>query len=214
MLICDKIISIKVKNGAMLMAYENMLIDLAKQNNGIITAKMATEAGILNGSIKYLVDNGKLERVARGVFVLPDAWEDEFVTWQSKYKRGIYSLDTALFLLDLTDRTPGKFNMTFPSKYNVSNPKKDGIICNSLKFDIYNEGIIELKTPMGNMVKAYNAEKTLCDILRIRNRVDIQVVSEAFKRYVSQPANIPLLSKYAKMLKVEDKLRSYIEVLL
>lgn len=198
----------------MLMAYENMLIDLAKQNNGIITAKMATEAGILNGSIKYLVDNGKLERVARGVFVLPDAWEDEFVTWQSKYKRGIYSLDTALFLLDLTDRTPGKFNMTFPSKYNVSNPKKDGIICNSLKFDIYNEGIIELKTPMGNMVKAYNAEKTLCDILRIRNRVDIQVVSEAFKRYVSQPANIPLLSKYAKMLKVEDKLRSYIEVLL
>jgi len=196
------------------MAYENMLIDLAKQNNGIITAKMATEAGILNGSIKYLVDNGKLERVARGVFVLPDAWEDEFVTWQSKYKRGIYSLDTALFLLDLTDRTPGKFNMTFPSKYNVSNPKKDGIICNSLKFDIYNEGIIELKTPMGNMVKAYNAEKTLCDILRIRNRVDIQVVSEAFKRYVSQPANIPLLSKYAKMLKVEDKLRSYIEVLL
>lgn len=198
----------------MLMVYENMLIDLAKQNNGIITAKMATEAGILNGSIKYLVDNGKLERVARGVFVLPDAWEDEFVTWQSKYKRGIYSLDTALFLLDLTDRTPGKFNMTFPSKYNVSNPKKDGIICNSLKFDIYNEGIIELKTPMGNMVKAYNAEKTLCDILRIRNRVDIQVVSEAFKRYVSQPANIPLLSKYAKMLKVEDKLRSYIEVLL
>lgn len=196
------------------MVYENMLIDLAKQNNGIITAKMATEAGILNGSIKYLVDNGKLERVARGVFVLPDAWEDEFVTWQSKYKRGIYSLDTALFLLDLTDRTPGKFNMTFPSKYNVSNPKKDGIICNSLKFDIYNEGIIELKTPMGNMVKAYNAEKTLCDILRIRNRVDIQVVSEAFKRYVSQPANIPLLSKYAKMLKVEDKLRSYIEVLL
>ncbi|MBR2880788.1 MAG: type IV toxin-antitoxin system AbiEi family antitoxin domain-containing protein, partial [Prevotella sp.] len=138
MLICDKIISIKVKSGAMLMAYENMLIDLAKQNNGIITAKMATEAGILNGSIKYLVDNGKLERVARGVFVLPDAWEDEFVTWQSKYKRGIYSLDTALFLLDLTDRTPGKFNMTFPSKYNVSNPKKDGIICNSLKFDIYN----------------------------------------------------------------------------
>ena len=214
MLICDKIISIKVKSGAMLMAYENMLIDLAKQNNGIITAKMATEAGILNGSIKYLVDNGKLERVARGVFVLPDAWEDEFVTWQSKYKRGIYSLDTALFLLDLTDRTPGKFNMTFPSKYNVSNPKKDGIICNSLKFDIYNEGIIELKTPMGNMVKAYNAEKTLCDILRIRNRVDIQVVSEAFKRYVSLPANIPLLSKYAKMLKVEDKLRSYIEVLL
>lgn len=204
----------KVKNGAMLMAYENMLIDLAKQNNGIITARMATEAGILNGSIKYLVDNGKLERVARGIFVLPDAWEDEFVTWQSKYKRGIYSLDTALFLLDLTDRTPVKFNMTFPSKYNVSNPKKDGIICNSLKFDVYNEGIIELKTPMGNMVKAYNAEKTLCDILRIRNRVDIQVVSEAFKRYVSRPANIPLLSKYANMLKVEDKLRSYIEVLL
>ena len=58
-------------------------------------------------------------------------------------------------------------------------------------------------------------ERTLCDILRLHSRVDIQVVAEAFKRYATNPEkNVPVLSEYAKLLKVEIKLRSYLEVLL
>jgi hypothetical protein len=72
-----------------------------------------------------------------------------------------------------------------------------------------------VKTPGGNIVKAYNAERTLCDILRPRNHVDVQIVTDAFKRYTGRKEkNIPLLSEYARMLKVEYRLRSYLEVLL
>ena len=70
-------------------------------------------------------------------------------------------------------------------------------------------------TPGRNIVKAYSAERTLCDILKPRCRVDIQVVTEAFKRYtVRADKNIPLLSEYAKILRVETRLRAYLEVLL
>ena len=65
------------------------------------------------------------------------------------------------------------------------------------------------------MVKVYSVERTLCDILRSHSHMDIQVVTEAFKRYAArQDKNIPILSEYAKTLKVERKLRSYLEVLL
>lgn len=62
---------------------------------------------------------------------------------------------------------------------------------------------------------AYDMERTLCDILRPRANTDIQIVSEAFKRYAKRKdKNIPQLSEYAKHFNVEEKLRFYLEVLL
>lgn len=191
------------------------ILELAKQNNGVITTAMVVKAGFSRGSLKYLADNGSFERVSRGVYTLPEVWEDEFVNIQSRYKRGIYALDTVLFLCDLTDRTPMRFHMVFPSTYNLSNPKQDGIVCSCSKEPLYSLGVTEMTTPGGNVVRSYCAERTLCDILKPRNRTDIQVVTDAFKRYAAgKDKNIPLLSEYARALKVEEKLRSYLEVLL
>jgi predicted transcriptional regulator of viral defense system len=191
------------------------ILELARQNNGVITTSIVVKAGFSRGSLKYLSDSGQIERTSRGVYILPEVLEDEFVNIQSRYKKGIYSLYSSLFLCDLTDRTPMKFHMVFPSTYNLTNPKNDGIVCSGSKEPLYSLGVTELSSPGGNKVKSYSAERTLCDILRPRNHVDIQVVTEAIKQYISRPEkNIPLLSEYAKVLHVEDKLRSYLEVLL
>ena len=105
--------------------------------------------------------------------------------------------------------------MTFPGTYNLSGPKSEGIVCHVMKGPLYSLYITELSTPGGNLVRSYTAERTLCDILKPRNHIDIQVVSDALKRYVSRKEkNIPLLSKCARELKVEAKLRTYLEVLL
>ena len=105
------------------MADSKTIIELAKKNNGTLTTAMVVEAGFSRGSLKYLSDTGQLEKVSRGVYTLPDVWEDEFVSIQNRYKRGVYSLDTALFLCDLTDRTPARFHMVFPATYNLTGPK-------------------------------------------------------------------------------------------
>lgn len=197
------------------MSNSKKILEIAKHNNGIITTSMIVNEGISRGSLKYLSDIGVIEKVSRGVYVLPDMWEDEFINMQSRFKKGIYSLSTALYLSDLTDRTPHKFYMTFPAAYNMSNPKQAGIICSGSKEPYYSMGITELVTPAGNKVKSYSAERTMCDILKTRNHTDIQIVADAFKRYVTRKdKNIPLLSEYARALRVEDKLRTYLEVLL
>ncbi|MBQ6116415.1 MAG: type IV toxin-antitoxin system AbiEi family antitoxin domain-containing protein [Oscillospiraceae bacterium] len=197
------------------MNHTQQILDMAKQNNGVVTASMVDDAGLSRGVLKYLADLGKLEKTARGIYILPGTWEDEFVSLQERFKRGIFSLETALFLWNLTDRTPGKFHMTFPGTYNLSKPKAEGILCRSAKEPYYSLGITKAQTPSGNKVAVYDAERTLCDVLRQRNRVDVSVVTNAFKRYAAQKEkNIPLLSQYAKMQKVEEKLRSYLEVLL
>lgn len=191
------------------------IIRMAKENNGTVTTAMVVEAGFSRGNIKYLADKGMIEKSARGVYILPEVWEDEIFNLQNRFKRGIYSHETALFLWDLTDRTPNRYHMTFPANYNLTNPKEENVQCVQCTEALYELGIANAMTPGGNEVRAYSMERTLCDILRPHSRVDIQIVTEVFKRYANRSdKNIPVLSEYAKMLKVETKLRTYLEVLL
>ncbi len=197
------------------MGATEQIIKMAKENNGIVTTAMVAAAGFSRGNIKYLVDKGIIEKSARGVYTLPGIWDDEIFNLQNRFKRGIFSHETALFLWDLTDRTPNRYCMTFPMNYNLTKPKQENVHCMQCKKEFYDLGIAETVTPGGNTVRAYRPERTLCDILRPYSRVDIQVVTEAFKHYAAKrDKNIPLLSEYAKKLKVEGKLRAYLEVLL
>ena len=197
------------------MKQTEIILNLAKKNKGVVTAAMVKNENIKAGILKHLCDMGKLEKTARGVYILPNAWEDEFINLQLRFKKGVFSHETALFLLDLTDQTPVNFHMTFPTGYNLTMAKKHNIQCHQNKLDIYNSGIIIAKTPFGNDVEVYCPEKILCDILTTRSKTDIQISCGAFKRYIDcDKKNIPLLSKYAKILKVEEKVRSYLEVLL
>lgn len=216
-MLCNHIIaSIKVNRKQMIIVGATQeIIKIAKENNGMITTAMVVAAGFSRGNIKYLVDKGMLEKSVRGVYILPEAWDDEIFNLQNRFKRGIYSHETALFLWDLTDRTPDKYHMTFPANYNLTKPKEERIRCVQCKKALYDLGAAEVTTPGGNTVRAYSVERTLCDILRLRNCVDIQVVADAFKHYSTRTdKNIPVLSEYAKILKVETKLRAYLEVLL
>jgi len=191
------------------------IMEIVKENNGTITSAEVTKAGLSRWSLKILVDSGKLERSARGVYILPEIWDDEMYNLQVQFKRGIFSGETALFLNDLTDRTPNRYQMTFPIGYNVSSLKKEIVKPIRTKEEFYELGVITLLTPGRNPVRAYNREKTLCDILRGVSNTDIQIISEAFKQYAkSNNKNIPLLSEYAKILRVEKRLRSYLEVLI
>ena len=197
------------------MNISDQIIQLARENNGVITTSDLSEKGILRGNLKKLVDTGKLEKTARGVYILPEIWEDEFVNLQARFKKGIFSNETALFLWDLTDRTPNRYDMTFPDNYNVTNAKNEGISCSRVKREWYKEGEVQKKSPGGNKVIAYNMERTLCDILRKRSGIDTGVITESFKRYTARKdKNIPLLSEYAKIFRVEEKVRRYLGVLI
>lgn len=197
------------------MNVSDKIIQLAKGNNGVVTAAILSDKGILRGNLKKLVDEGKLEKTARGVYILPEIWEDEFVNLQARFKKGVFSNETALFLWDLTDQTPNRYDMTFPHNYNLTNVKSEGVNCSRVKQEWYAEGKTQLESPGGNRITVYNMERTLCDILRKRGGINTGIITEAFKRYTARnDKNIPLLSEYAKMFRVEEKVRSYLEVLI
>ena len=196
------------------MTNTDRILKAAKLNGGTITTEQVTEMKIHRTTLRTMVDKGLLDHSARGVYVLPTKLDDEFCNLQTRFKKGVFSNVSALYLLGFTDRTPTKFDMTFPASYNTSSIK-DEIIAHRVKKELYEQGVIRVKTPAGNEVNAYCIEHTLCDILQARYAIDIQIITDAFKKYAKcKNRNLPLLSKFAKMSRVEAKVRQYLEVLI
>ena len=184
-------------------------------NGGYVTASEAKARGIQNRELADAVDRGELVKTERGLYCTPETWEDEYVRAQHRFARGIFSHDTALYLLGLSDSAPESLTMAFPRGYNPSSAKKSGIITKSSPAQLHELGCIELGTPYGNIVRAYNAERTLCDMLRGTLSPDLQLLSPAFRSYLSlREKNLPKLQSYAKALGVAPKVRKYTEVLL
>ena len=198
------------------MTYQEAAIQqILKTNHGIVTATQVTEAGIPRRCLTAMSEAGVIYKVERGIYALPEAWEDEMFFLQYRYSKGIYSHETSLYLHGMTDRTPIRYTMTFPFGYNTGGVKRQGIIAKISTERTYELGIVEMASPAGNPMKVYNIERSLCDIVKARHDADIQVVNQAMKTYAtSKEKDIAKLMRYADQLRVKTKVMQYMEVLL
>ena len=96
------------------MSNSDRIIKLAKENNGYITSKQVKNANINTVDLTRLVKKKKLERISRGLYMLPDNFIDDYYKYQLKSKNCIFSHTTALYFYDLSDRTPLYFDITVP----------------------------------------------------------------------------------------------------
>ncbi len=168
-----------------------------------------------NRDLAAAVNRGDLVKVQCGLYCTPGTWEDDYLAAQLRFARGMFSHDTALYLLGLSDSAPESPTMSFPRGYNPSAAKKCGIIAKSSPRELHDLGSIVARTPFGNTVRVYDAERTLCDMLRGTASPDLQLLSPAFRSYLSSRArDLPKLQSYAKALGVAPKVRRYLEVLL
>ena len=186
------------------------------QENLVITNKEAEELGYSRHNLSELTKNGKLERLRPGLYQLKGKVTDDFVLISSNSNRIIFSHQTALYLHDLSDRTPSVFHISVPQGYNASHIKKryEDLQVHYVKKDLYELGKTAIKSPQGNLVPVYDAERTICDIIIDREKIDKQIFTEAVKRYFkSKNKNLRRLITYSRQFKIEVEIRKYLEVL-
>jgi hypothetical protein len=133
---------------------------------------------------------------------------------QLRYPNAIYSHETAAYLLGLAEREPFQMTVTVRSCYHAKGLSESAKVY-QIRESLLELGVMEIDSPFGHTVRSYNAERTICDLIRSRSQVEIQDLLYAVKTYVKQKnKNIPLLMRYAKELRVATQLHKYLEVLL
>jgi len=197
------------------MNYRVRLDELIEKKNGLVLTKDVDAENVPRQYLALFVKENKLERVSKGVYLTPDTFDDEMYRLQAKNRRIVFSHETSLYLHDLTDRDPIEWSVTVPYGYNATHLRKAGVKVYTVKKDLYQVGVTKGKTLYGRPIQIYNKERTICDIVRNRNKMDVAILNEAIKRYLkSKDKNIPLLLRYAKKLSVQNILREYLEILL
>lgn len=192
------------------------LLELAKENNGIIQTKMAVENNISKHYLRFAVQDNVLEKVRNGIYITPETMEDELYFLQLKSKNLIYSYETSAYYNGLTTRNPLTLSITTIQGNNTyqlkSQYKFEFHFVPKCKFDL---GLTTVKTMYGNTIQIYDKERTICDLFSKNYVGDRYVVNESLKTYLKmEDKNLTKLLKYAKELGVEKELKDKLEILL
>lgn len=197
------------------MDYMTELAAIAKAHGGIIEARIAAQRGISNAMLYKLCKQDKIHRIVKGQYVLPDDMQDELLSISKRSDKVIFSHETALYLHGISDRTPFEHTITAPSGCIPSSGIKSECKVYYIKPELFELGLTKLKTPAGNEVPAYDLERTICDVIRSRNKLGTETFLAALKLYAASPKkDLNKLNTYAKKMRVSNTLRQYLEVLL
>ena len=196
------------------MSDEEKILELIKKNGGLIKTSDITSKNINKMALVRLVKKGLIDRIERGLYIDSTKIEDSYYVFQYKCPKAIFSHETALYFHDLTDRTPIEFMVTVPSKYNSRLLKDANYKFSYIKEELYELGKTTIKTPYGNKVFCYDIERTICDIIKDKNKIEKYQFVDALKRYTSlKVKDIAKLYKYAERFGIKDEVKKYIEVL-
>lgn len=193
------------------MEYESKILKLFK--NGYLTTKDVTDNNIPRTYLTKLVKENKIERVSRGVYIKKNELVDEFVVIQSKSKYAIYSNTTALYLHGFSNRIPIRYDITVKSGYKGSLQKEKNINLFYTKRELLELGVIDYKLDSGNIIRVYDLDKTICDIIKNKKKIDAEIFNKAIREYFySKKKNTLKLYEYAKKMNIYNKVRDTFEV--
>lgn len=191
------------------------ILNCARENNGYITTKELKNLNINRTFLSNLVNNNKLERVGTGVYKLPEYPIDNFYILSQSSKNMCFSYATSLYLHNMSDRIPLIYDITVPYNYSGSLLKNKNVLLRYVDDDIFELGITNINTVNNLTVQCYDLERTICDIIKDKNRMDKEIYAKALKEYArSKNKNILKLIKYAKKMNIEEEVVQLMEVLL
>lgn len=198
------------------MSQVNTIKDILNKNHGYITAQDVCKAGIPTAVLYRYVKEYGLVKHAPGFYSENNWWVDKYLIFQYCYPKFIFSLDSAVYLQNMGDLRPDHFEVTGPKNYRpLSKPRDDVFAHTDTRDDTYSLGIISIKTPSGNYVSTYNPEKTICDLIKNKDKVELEIYAKAIHSYCSsKKKDISRLFEYARVMKIETDVRTIFEVLL
>ena len=181
-------------------------------NNGMLSTRMIEPLNISRQYLSIMKNNNEIEKVSRGIYLSPSAFVDSYFSFQQKYKKAIFSHMNALYFYGMTEEFPYNYTVTVPQSYHVDTVNEK---CNVFYVadDIQEIGVVEVETPSGNKVRAYEKERCICDIIRSKGRMDPEQVKKSIKQYIqSKDKNVAKLSDYAKRMGISEKVMEMVGI--
>lgn len=160
------------------------------------------------------VRQGELIQVRRGIYASIDQLSGNMVDINTVVPNGILCLWSAWNIHHLTTSMPQAFHIAIARGRKVTTP-----IFPKIEIHHYTESLLDIGVTQmiidGFSIRVYDVERSVCDAVKFRNKVGIDVCSEIINNYINRPErNLTLLMDYARMLRVGRIIENYLQVIL
>ena len=191
------------------------LEELFVQNKGYLTSKFIRGNRSLYYQLKTMLDAEKVVKIKRGLYRHVDFAEE--AGWGEACKiapQAVICLFSAWRFYELSTQTSSVIHVAIPAKNKVLLPDYPPIKLYYWDKRFYETGIIET-TYNEEQIKIYDIEKSVCDTIRYRNKVGIDITSEVLRNYLKRKdRNLDKLMKYADNMRISTVLNQYLNVML
>ena len=188
---------------------------LFNRHHYVMTTAELLEAKLYYADIKQLLDEGFIERIRRGYYHwIEDSGESEIVIINRLFPDAVLCMETALFYYRYSDRNPAEWNFAIDKNVSKLRTKIDYPFIKVYRVE---SALVTLGETRGKIdfidVRIYDRDRTICDVLRNMNKMDKEIFNKAIQGYVKDSKkNIPNLMKYAKVLRVQKRVKEMIGV--
>ena len=186
------------------------------ENKKFITTTELKDMGYSYYKIGKLEKNGLLRRVNRSTYenLSYKGDENDFFSAEAFVPNGVICLMSAARYYELTNFLPDTVDVAIERKKKVATlpdwPEIKIFYFDPVRMDL---GVTEVREG-DNVFHIFDIEKTVVDIIYYRNKIGIEETSEVLKNYLKRrDRQIDRLYAYAKRLRCEKTVRTYLEVL-
>ena len=196
------------------MTNRDKILNTFKQKNGIIKLKEITEQGINKYHLLKLVEIGEVEKLQHGIYKLSEYEIDDFVEIKKIIPAGIICLYSAWYFYELTTYVPNEYHIAIEQKSKIKLPDYPPIKLYYWNKSVFSIGVKTFRIE-NTEIEIYDIEKSVCDAVKFRNKIGKDTLNEILTEYLKlKDKNIDKLIKYAKLLRIERILQTYLDVLL
>ena len=191
------------------------ILKIFNEQSGYARTKDIKNHGIHHSHLNELQKDGTIVKLKHGLYCLSDSSQfNSLKEAQVSIPSGIICLGTALSYYGLSTWDPPEVHIAIPKSRKVKLPNYQPIRLYYFSGVFYETGIVHEATESGLIIQIYDIEKNICDIVRYRNQIGIDIMKEALREYLKRKdKNLNKLTSYAKTLKISSILGQYLEVL-
>lgn len=193
---------------------EEKILSFITAQGGYSKAEALRAEGFHSVHLAQLVESGALVRLKRGLYALATGdRRSELIDIRKAVPGGVFCLGTALSIHGLGTWEPAEIQLAIRRDTRIALPDFPPVKLFSFSGIRFELGIVEIAAEAGD-VRVYDREKTICDVIRFRNYIGLDIATEALREYLkSRGRDIPRLLEYAKLLRMEGSIRGYLEAL-
>lgn len=189
------------------------ILELAR-SRGILRTRDVDSAGVSRALLASLADEGRLLKLGRGLYALPDraaSAYDGFAEVAARSESGVLCLLSALRFHDLTTQQSSDVWLAIPHKAHA--PRFDYPPLRVIRMSglAMSEGVVTANIA-GTQLRVFGVAKTVADCFKFRNKIGLDVALEALREaWNGKRVTMDELWRYAEICRVANVMRPYLE---